>query len=119
MIDESEASPADGGSRRVAQRRGQRLTRARWPGRPNAPNSMGFLPIGTEWNDELTQGVLPSSSAMDTGSFGGPLATGTPPTVVVDLGEAPPVVGLARKASVGLGDGGNEGKGSDSLFSCG
>jgi hypothetical protein len=58
MIDDSEASPAGGGARRAAQRHGQRLTRARWPGRPNAPNSMGFLPTGTEWNDELTQGVL-------------------------------------------------------------
>jgi hypothetical protein len=56
---------------------------------------------------------------MDIGGSGGPLATGTPPTVAVDLGEAPPIVGLAQQASVGLGDGGSEGKGSDSFFSCG
>jgi hypothetical protein len=53
---------------------------------------------------------------MDTGGSGGPLATGTPSTVVVDLGEAPSVVSLARQASVGLSDSGSEGKGSSSVF---
>jgi hypothetical protein len=53
--------------------------------------------------------LLPSGSS-------GPLATGTPPTVTVDLGEAPPVVGFARQASVGLDDGGSKGKGSGSVF---
>jgi hypothetical protein len=60
--------------------------------------------------------LLPLSSAMDTGGSGGPLATGTPSTVVVDLGEAPSVVSLARQASVGLSDSGSEGKGSSSVF---
>jgi hypothetical protein len=53
--------------------------------------------------------LLPSGSS-------GPLATGTPPTVTVDLGEAPPVVGFAQQASVGLDDGGSKGKGSGSVF---
>jgi hypothetical protein len=127
-MDGSEASPTGGGARRMARRCGQRIAGARWPGHLDTPNSMGFLPTGMEWNDELTEGVLvrrgwpklgvllPSSSAMNTGGSGGPLATGTPPTAAVDLGEAPPVIGLARQASVGLGDGGSEGKGSSLVF---
>jgi hypothetical protein len=54
MMDGSEASPTGGSTWRVTRWHGQRLAGTRWPGRPDAPNSMGFLPTGTEWNDELT-----------------------------------------------------------------
>jgi hypothetical protein len=43
-------------------------------------------------------------------SSGGALAPGNLPTVVVDLGEARPVVVLARQASGELGDGGSKAK---------
>jgi hypothetical protein len=60
--------------------------------------------------------LLPLSSVTDTGGSTSPLAIGTPPTAVVYIGEAPPVVGLAQQASVGVGDGGSKVRGSGTFF---
>jgi hypothetical protein len=54
--------------------------------------------------------LLPSSSAMATGGSSGPLATGTPPSMAVGLGEVPLVVGLAWQPSGGLDNGDSEEK---------
>jgi hypothetical protein len=51
--------------------------------------------------------LLPLSSATATGRSGGPLAMGTP-TTTVGLRKGPPVVGLVRRASGGLSDGGSK-----------
>jgi hypothetical protein len=54
--------------------------------------------------------LLLSSSAMATGGSSGPLATGTPPSMAVGLGEVPLVVGLAWQPSGGLDNGDSEEK---------
>jgi hypothetical protein len=54
--------------------------------------------------------LLRSSSAMATGGSSGPLATGTPPSMAVGLGEVPLVVGLAWQPSGGLDNGDSEEK---------
>jgi hypothetical protein len=48
------------------------------------------------------------ASMMTGASSGGALALGNPPMVLVDLGEARPVIVLARQASGGLGDSGSK-----------
>jgi hypothetical protein len=64
-------------------------------------------------------GVSTSSFGDDGASSGGALALGNLTTVAVDLGEAPPVITLARQASGGLGDSGSKARVAAQFFLCG
>jgi hypothetical protein len=91
--------------------------------------------MGVAQDDELTLGGLRvavvterrctmagsrlQASATTGASSGGALAPGNLTTVAVDLGEAPPVIILARQASGGLGDGGGKARAVAQFFLCG
>jgi hypothetical protein len=88
--------------------------------------------MGAAQDDELTLGGLQvvvvterrcamagsrlQASATTATSSGGALAPGNLTTVAVDLGEAPPVIILARQASGGLSDSGSKARVAGQFF---